>query len=520
MTGRISCLALILAVGFSALTTVAQEAAAKEEVLTVREFLALKEKWPRLEAIQFDLTVEGRIGARSDTQFRLRKCDIFFRAEPKKQLPPISSKAENVIATGYLEKRGSRYSFIVTKLKAQPSDAETLRDRRLTLSDKEPGPWYAVAKWARDRAEFYDDKELLEKAQAVALRGVQLERSGVRSGDGEAILKLAAKAASWKLAANVRMEMLHEGHRLRWAAHLKAGKPTFTELGTGLTNDLPGATKVLKQYPTKLAGDYANNPFTTYRDAKEEDRPVLHRLFYVAVLQRQIESTAKPDGSDGYVIAAALERQAPDLPDRAEFHRKRELNYRLANLEKTGRDGAVALAEMLRKRKEPERATSVLKTWLKAKEPALRKEGATGLIHLSDETMRLLNDRNRAIELLKEADRRQPNLETITDRMRKFGFRRHGNAWITTDEFTKLPVDNATKQARSGQVTAGMSPAEVRRVIAGNPVSIMRSVTHKQVHEVWVYRQPDGTRIVVQFVRKSGEPRDQAKVAKAVVSAD
>ncbi len=492
------------------------EANHKEEVLSLQELLALKSKWPNYAAIQLPMTIEGRLGARSATQLRLRKSEIRFRAKPKQLLPPIAKKTENVLVKGYLVKSGSRYAFVVQSLKTQPSDLEAFRERRLKLPLKKPGPWYEAAKWARGRGTFYDDKALLFASQTAATEAIRLERNGLPAGDGGAVLKLAGKAAEWKLPAKVKQQLTHEAYRLLWASSLKGDKPTFTELQTGLVRDLPGATTTLKDFPAKLARAYSKNPLTTYHQATEEIRPILHRLFYITVMQQQIERTAKSDGSNGDAVAAALENRLPELPARAEFYRRKALQYRFANIAHADRESAVALAAKFRQRKDPKRASETLQRWLKAQETRLRNDGVSGLIRLSDDTMQLLNDREQAMALLKEANRKQPGLEAVTSRMLQFGFRWHGNKWLTAEEFRKLPVDPATKTMRAGQVIPGMSPAEVRRVVAGTPSVIMRSVTHRKMSEVWVYRQPDRSRLLVHFQRKWDEQRTQYKVTKSL----
>lgn len=483
------------------------------EVLSVQEFQAAKSRWSNLVAIRVAVTLEGRLVSRFDNLLRLYNCDVRFVPPKGEKLDSLPRGTTNVTVSGTLVKAGKRFRMVVKSLSARPSDEETIAAMKRKLPIDKSAPWYGAGKWAVERGKFYGDSKLTALGRKAYARAVGIERTELPRGDENAILRLAAKAKQLQVPAAAAQELLHLGYRTRWSNAGSAKKPfAYTQFLSALKKNLPGAGVPLKSVPQPLAGKYEKSPQSTYEAADAATRKTLNRLFYLEVAWRQITATLKADGSNGFEVAAEIDRRLPEYRGRTERLREKELDHRLRTIASASRAQAVELAELFRKRKAPEKADEALKQWVKAKERRWRKEGPSGLVLLADATQRLLNDKKRAIALLLEAAEQAPDSKDVASRLQKLGYEKRNGKWVPAGAVRHAPPDPLRQAVQSGTVVSGMTPMQVRRIMAGTPKTIHRAATSGTINEVWLFQRADGSRLAVSFRRSRKQRRSEARV--------
>lgn len=484
-----------------------------ERVHSVQEFLTLKKKWPNYAAIKVPMTIEGRLAGFSTRTMRLSKFPPQLLAMPGKRLPVFPKSTRNVQVTGHLEKRKQSWVMVVHSAKEHPTDTKTINDRMLKLPAENAKPWYALSQWIFHRATFYDDAELKKRGRTVLLQAVRIERSQLKPDDDAGRLQLAKKVDDLSLSPTLSGHLKHAAHRGRWRRYLATGKPALHQVVEGMKRDLPGFDKPLKSVPTKLWATYKNSPQATYEKSNIETRRTLHRLIYLDTVLHQITPTIKPDGSNGDAVAARIEKLAPELKAMAAMHRERDLQYRISRINRLRRADALALVQLVRKRKSDAAAQALLKSWLTQRNADVKNATLPELIQLADDYQLFLKDRSRAIELLKLAHSRDPESKFTHKRMLAFGLVFNEGKWVKQADIKPKPVDPVERAIREGRPLKGMSPAQVKRAMgSAAPASIVRVASRRKINEVWIFRLPNKTRVAVHFERLRTQTRRDSKV--------
>lgn len=497
---------------------------------SVESFNGLKSRWQNFAETGITLKVEGRRGFFARTLLRFRNCELSFRPKSGTEFPKLSGTGRNIEVLGRLEKRNGELEFVVEQLTERPSDLETFQIKQGDIRSDEPDEWYSLGDWAARRAAFYKDEALKQKAEEAYRKGIAGERRQLAEGDVDGLMRLAAKAARLNLPDSLRLEFLHEAYQLRWEALQKAppdspGRSAGTgnapttgktqtaaqELARQLADDLPGCRQPLESPLSELRKKYWDNPLTVYRTANDETRRQLHRMFYCEIVLKEILKQAKADGSNGFDIAQAIDRQVPERHALAETYRKRELDFKLARVETDSRQQVLQLAEQFRRRHEPQKARQAVKQWLDAKAKRVREEGPAGLVKIADEYEELLDDQETAAKLLMEASRQIPNSEEIAAKLNRLGYRRADGQWISDEALEKRPPDPVQRAVREGRVVAGMTPEQVRKAL-GAPTSTTRIATAGRISEVWSYGERGTSRLAIHFLRRSAETTQDAQV--------
>ena len=320
------------------------------------------------------------------------------------------------------------------------------------------------------------------------------------------------KATKLGLADEVSQNLVHWGYRMRWLQLSSKDGAATARFGTELKKKLSGASDPLKKIPQSLAARYRKDPQRIYESSNAKTRKTLHRLLFIAVALRRIRWKLDSNDSNGFAVAAEIDKTIPEMKSLGEKLRERELSYRLKNVGTARRDQVVKLAARFRKRNALKKATLALSRWLKAREPRLRKEGVTGLLRLAEETQQLLNDKKRTVALLMEAAVLAPNSTEIVKRFQRLGYEKRNGKWQLVADARDVPPNRLTQAMRNGNVVSGMSPLQVRRTMAGSPKSIHRMASSGTINAVWVFERTDRSRIIVHFRRSRNEPRSRARV--------
>ncbi|MGE5192113.1 MAG: hypothetical protein ACM3U2_06380 [Deltaproteobacteria bacterium] len=498
--------ALLFRFGFCVALLLGGLAQARGEALSVMQFNDKLKQWKseQKEPPPLTYTVEGRVTLYSEWGVRLKNCKVPFQS--KAEIPKPARKSSNIELTGkvHYDKRSEEFTFEVLLVREVSSDVERYHEMRRKLRQQPAEKCYELGQWAKTRGEFYDDHELLALSDKALRQGFELEREELAKDNPEGLLKLVDKAQRLQLPSPVRGEVAHEAFHLLCARSDKLSIPALQELARRMTSYLPGCEEPLTFLPTDLMKQYKDRPLETYAAADAGTRRKIHRLLYSDLILRTITPTLAADGSNGFEIAAQIDRQVPEQHRLAETFRNRALAAQAADVEKLTRSQVLELADRYRGRQQNKEADHLLETWLTFKLRALDADDTEGLLELTDDYRRLLRQHDFANRLLIDAWKRNPKAADIVERLEKEGYHLDGTNWLTAAEFNSRPEGKLERAIREGRVEPGMTVSHVRRSL-GEPASQARAATAGQVTEVWRYELSGSTQLVVRFVKRAGQ---------------
>lgn len=481
---------------------------------SIQYFNSLKEKWPDLIGIRFRL--EGRYALIGKNLLQFENCELYFRSE--KDFPKLTGTSRTLEVVGTLVKEEGKLYFAVEEMKERPNDLDQFRIRQVEFRNGTADDWFELGDWAMRRGSFYGDEELIRRAGEAYSRGLRIARRGIRSDNSKALFELAEKARTFGLPDAQANGYAFEACQHLWQVAKVKSSTTEQELQNLqelIARELPGSTRSLPQDRPELRKRYHADPYAAYRSAAAEQRLQLHRILYGEVVLKAVLLDAAEDGSNGLQIAARIEERLPERTDLVDEYRRRELDFRAAQVGKSTRRQALELADHFRRRNQPRQARQALEDWLSARGKQLRQQGASGLVELADEYIALLNDQSTAYELLIEADKISPNSEIIADRLRRLGYRRRDGLWQTEDELRDAPPDPKALARREGRIVEGMTPDDVVQAL-GQPMSTVRLATAGRVVELWTYGPRGTSRMVIRFVRPVGRKGVQPAVSEVI----
>ncbi len=479
---------------------------ASAQAWSVQRLQASKADWDKL--VDAPMQVEGRLSSVLKGQIRLQKCDLSFAMT--EELARLAANTKNVEVSGRLRKDNGKLTFEVSNLKAMPPDIELYQSKERAIKLNRPEEWYALAEWARERGEFYDDQALKDAHRLCLTRGVSYEARNLANDDREGRLKLADKAAELKLPASVSNDMRHEAFRFWWQLAVLNNPDAAMELAAlekRLGEVWPEALRPLANWPSELAEKYAKDPLTTFSEADPLEQRQLQRVFGVQVQMRRLIRDAAEDGRNGSEIADKLARAIPEQPLLAERYRDRELTYRLGKITTASRQEALALAEQFRQKQRIDFATDTLRKWLAARELERTVQAdAPTLIALADDYRQWLKDDEKAVALLMAAHRLEPLSEDVATRLSDLGYEQRGGRWEKM-----LPTKPETPEKPPGAdapIAIGMTADELTRQI-GQPSRKTVIATIGGVDEWWTFGAGEGSRLLIQLQRRRNEPQSR-----------
>ena len=471
-------------------------AMAADNAWSVEQLNARKADWDRFLGAQ--IRVEGRISLSGSGQMRLVKCDLPFHASDS-VIRSIQGK-KSVEATGRLRKEGGKFYFDAEQIQVVPGDLEQYETRASKFRNPKGSDWYALGDWAAERSHFYDDSDLQKKAVAAYEHGISADRRVLENDDSEGRFQLADKVAELKLPNALRMELMHEAFRLVWTELSKArpaDKAELVKLTKKLAEDLPGSTEALPKFSEAVEARYEKEPLAAYRDADDGVRRQLHRIFYASVQTRLILDEAAADGSNGDQIASRLIQQVPEAGQLADRYRQLKLDWRLEHAATATRAEIEQLAADFRGRKQPDQAKVALTEWLAARDSRLRDDGPLGMLQLADEHLALLQDERKAVSILVEANKIDPQFLEVKDRLKTLGYENVGGTW-TKSRPDATPAGPAEPTIPSG-IAVGMSAVDARNAMGVKPGVLSRALSKNGVVEVWCYGARGTSRVIIRL---------------------
>ncbi len=491
------------------LLTVASVQNASAQAWSVIQFQGAKGEWDKL--VDTPMQVEGRLSSVLKNQIRLQKCDLSFTMT--EELARLAANAKNIEVSGRIRKENNKLTFEVASLKSMPPDSEQFQTKERAIKANRPEEWYALAEWARERGNFYDDPALKESYSLCLTRAVGYEARALTPDDREGRLKLADKAAEFKLPASLSSNLRHDAFRLWWQLAVLNNPKESEELAAlekRLTEVWPEALRPLANWPGELAEKYTKDPITTFSEADPLEQRQLQRVFGTHVQLRRITRDVLDDGRNGSDIADKLARAIPEQPQLAERYRDKELAYRLGKIATASRQEALSLSEQFRQKQRPEVAAETLRKWLGAREKDRSAEvDAPTLVALADDYRQWLKDDAKAVSLLMAAHRIEPLSEDVKTRLTDLGYELQGGRWAKAASTTP-----ATPQAPPGfdaPIAVGMTAEELTRQI-GQPAKRTVIATIGGIDEWWTFGSGNGSRLLIQLQRRRND--SQSKVVR------
>lgn len=453
------------------------------------------------------VSVEGRRAYGIDRVVHLQRVQGVFRL--KASIVDTSTKSSRLLMTGRVigAKVGRTGPIIdVEKMEVLPSEASEHLARRREIRTPTPELWRNLGLWTRDLGEFYHDPELLDLADEVFGRGIAIERKGLLDTDVDGLLKLAERARRDRLDESVVTSLKHEAWFRRWRVALKGGGAEADQFCADFAAAFPEALLAANSpdgtpAPTdQVFIRYTVNPTGVYDAAPRHEQAGLVRRVYVDTVLHTLKSRLEATFSNGFEIAAEIDRRIPEHSAYAEELREKTLASRAAEVDKLTRKEVLDLAQDYRARGQQPQAQGVIEAWLTLRAKQLPADDTEGLLRIADDYRTLLERPKAADKLLIEAWAKHANPD-VTAAIERAGYRLKGKQWLTAEEYNNRPEGRLEKALREGRIEAGMSAEQVTQSL-GQPAARTRLITLGQTLEVWTYGGSGGASVVVQLGRR------------------
>lgn len=492
-------------ISFLTLTTLILPCTAAES-LTVMEFVAQKDKWAEWSRKKTILNISGRYEGRVARQFRLEQFPALITPTRTTSLPSDIRGGQRLTITGTMQRVGTRIGFEATRIASGATDLARMDARLNRIDRKKPDQLYKLADEYQPIAEFYKDEDLTIRIRQLRTEAFDLERAQNRN-DPAGLLRLAEQAAKNGVSDRIVNAIRFEALACRRGS---TGKER---------------TALLKEIQTQLKGWDRRNPFPSladeraflkdmiseYEAADELNRQRMHRRFYRVIRLAELLDTVQPDGSNGRAVAVKIEAELPE--ERQEIQRLNTLyvDYRLKQVPQLTRSKLEEVDRLLQQAGRSNEFDATLDTWLKAQEQRLNNGELVGMLLMADEYLfayeRWKKQRHKVsgIELLKGAwvlaEKAAPKeAASIAERLKRLGWERMHDRWMTTQEVENLPRDDVELAMKEGRVVAGMKHAQIIATL-GKPSRRIRIISSRIVQEIWIYGEVGSTAITVHMER-------------------
>jgi hypothetical protein len=468
---------------------------------SVADFLRMKPRWEKLVGLQFLL--EGRFGGSAGPILLLRKLPLGFHADEEIERRYDSDDVLHVLGELRRDGQGQLY-FRLLDVRRARSDMDWLNERVLELPPKEHEPVYELADWAEQRARFYDDDKLQAEATALYDRALRREQASLKTRDYAAFRDLAIKAGRYGLGEARKNALLYEGRYREWQlVRRDMNGKQLAGLAAAVASELPGAAVPVPIVDQEFRDRWKQEPLHVY-ETSTFGFEQMHRFLYQEISLDSIQKEARDDGSNGRAVAARLQQEVPEFAEMSADFVRKELENQIRNVTQLTIDAMLELRELLVDAGEADKADEILRRWFTDREAQLRKEGLDGLIELASLHETLFPDGAReAISVLLEAERRKPGSAIVRQRLESHGYRQLNGDWKSSEEVRDFENSPINRAMREGRVIPGMTQEQVRRAL-GEPASVSRLLTARQVIEYWVYGDPGRrSRLTVRLSRQT-----------------
>ncbi len=457
-----------------------------------------------------------------DQIFLTRAPEVSFEV-PKPLRPSQSPSVVAVRVRGTLRLERGRWWVDVSHFEPEAADLDRLNRAVALLPRSDAESRYAWARWAETRGRAFHDEHLITRAREVLAEAIRADSDRPSSADPAGHwLALADRARTAKVPEPEPSAQAHRGFRARLA--LAKSAVELKTLVDRIDRAFPEAAKAVSADLSRWEKPYRNAPADAYRAAPVEARRALDHQLRADAVQELLELKAAEAPKSLLSLADEAERSLPDRPDLARRFLTKGLALAETEIGSLRLDEVEALAKVYRDRlQQPEKGRDVILAWLSnQKNQRLSPRDAGGRIALADQYENLLNDRETAVSLLREAWKIDYASGEVADAFRRRGFRKVNGDWVEgtrnsapaaaassgTEPSAPVAValaDPAPLPARSESLR-GSTAEEVRVRMGGRPNRKTWVSSQGQLVEQWVYFGPRLDQYV-NLLRKAGEPQ-------------
>ena len=464
---------------------------------SIEYFVSQRDQWQKV--IGVTQTLEGRISTFNSKSVRFRKCPIPFHFAGK--IPKLDSTVQNVEVTGELSRENGRIIFYVKSLKKMPTDMEKIVREETKIDRAKPREWYALADWAKQRADFYNDKKLTQKALSAYKNGIDADYRQLLVKQPESLLKLADRAQQYQLDPLFFDALRHEALVLNWQQLQQQKKPDRSALISQLLKYYPTAKTPQKKDNPEARKAYLENQNKVFQQADKQKRQSLVRWFYSELLLDEILKKLGAGGSNGFEIATLITKQLPERTDLIDQYQNMQLDYDFNRVDELPRQYVLDLSEEYKRRGNQKKAKQTLTNWLGNRQKKLEANDADGRIGLARDLLKIMDDKATAEKVLLQAWKLNPKSTEVAALLGRMGFMLQKDKWLTPKEVKEYRDDPIRKAIRNGTVVVGMSRAQVKKAL-GAPTQIGRSISGGKINELWIYGEASNQGLIIQLDRK------------------
>ncbi|QDU08990.1 hypothetical protein [Gimesia aquarii] len=464
---------------------------------SIQHFVSEREQWKRL--IGVPQTLEGRLSTFSSKSLRFRNCPIPFHFVGN--IPKLDSSFKNVEVTGELARENGRLLFNVKSLKKLPSDIEHFVIEETKIDRSKPREWYALADWAKQRATFYDDKELTQKALSAYKMGINTEYRQLLVKQPEALLKLADRAQQYQLDPLLYDTFRHEALVLERQNLSKQKDSDLKPLLTSILKYFPTVKTPQKKDVPKERNQYLKNQVEVFQQADQQTRLRLIRWFYSQLILEGILKNLEAGGSNGFEISDQIAKKLPERTDLVTQYQNEQLEFDFNRIDELPRQYVLDLSEEFLRRKNKVKAEQTLTNWIDFRRKKLDVSDADGRVRLARDMIDLTNDKAGATKVLLEAWELNPKSSEAANLLGRLGFMLQGKKWLNPKEVMEFRNDPIRKAIRNGTVTIGMNRNQIKKVL-GAPNQISRSISGGEINELWIYGETGNQDLIIALARK------------------
>ena len=483
-----------------------QSPVARGQAITLQKLLEQQTEWPTYAVDGRKFEFAGRFEGRSANTLRISRFEISCKLPSNGTFPDGIKSGQRIELIGRFLSENKKLSFVVSRILIKETDLDRLRSRINDILVDQPEKRLDVVMEYQSDADFYLDSAL--QAEITAVRTDSLSR-----------LRVLARSDVTKLRAllqqsgplGVKPELIQTLQFESIYAASKDPKADVDALVLEMKSSCDGWDRLVPPIPERLKLEFARDAVAAFLAAPEVDRRGLHRMLYKSLRLRQMQMLVKLDGSNGLEIAKLVRTEfGIDDPLAAEFE-ERDVQYRLAQLATLSRADLQGLTELLSKLNRAQQVPHAARDWLLAQERKFGTTSLAGLIRTADEylfvadLLQTTTYHQQGVELLKQAwtsagESSPTDADQLADRLKRLGWERLNNQWMTNAQMNTLPKDDVQLGIREGRVVRGMSMPQVVQTL-GQPTKISRIASRKAVCELWSYAAEGSAGMVIRFRR-------------------
>ena len=494
------------------------------QVLTTRTMLEQEPQWKEWADTKHKLQVSVRYEGRASRNFRVYRLPIMFIPPRGSELPQRMKSGQRLNISGHLRRNASEYQFIISRLDIQLTDRDWLADRAAAIPNSMPEKLYSLADEFAQIADFFRDDNLMADVTSLRLKAFNQQQTQFQN-NADQLWQLAEHGIklgiSTRLINGVRFQALVLRHKQ---------KQSTEQLAKDIKANLPGWDKPQLNISAIQLSQFKIAPANTYQQANDENRQVLHRLFFRQVRLPELRKLLAESGSNGIDVAKQIREELPEETEAVSDCEQAFVDYKMDQITKLTRPQLIELITLLDRYSRREQIEATIDKWLSTLEQQFANRGLQGQLRTADEYLfaweewKNTKHRDKAVEYLKQAWQTASEVAPaeavpIAQRLERLGWVRLHERWMTNEQIGMLPKSDIQLAMREGRVVKGMTPAQVSSTL-GSPARIVRVVSGRHFQEIWVYQTAGASGISVHLRRgRSQKPSEAVVILISQISA-